>query len=184
MKNQRILSAALAVLMAGSLAACGGGAAGSTPASDTTDTSSAASASQAAPVDEYKQYKGGDVVLATDAVFNNFFTPYQAGNAIAWGSFCMEPLGKKIQGTADDYDLVLAESFDVDEENFLVTIQVKQGIKFHDGTPLTAEDVAWTIQSWIDYGRGAQIGNPTEVRQTGDYTVEVQYPEFNVNYKT
>lgn len=54
----------------------------------------------------------------------------------------MEPLGKKIQGTADDYDLVLAESFDVDEENFLVTIQVKQGIKFHDGTPLTAEDVA------------------------------------------
>ena len=184
MKNQRILSAALAVLMAGSLAACGGGAAGSTPASDTTDTSSAASASQAAPVDEYKQYKGGDVVLATDSVFNNFFTPYQAGNAIAWGSFCMEPLGKKIQGTADDYDLVLAESFDVDEENFLVTIQVKQGIKFHDGTPLTAEDVAWTIQSWIDYGRGAQIGNPTEVRQTGDYTVEVQYPEFNVNYKT
>ena len=120
MKNQRILSAALAVLMAGSLAACGGGAAGSTPASDTTDTSSAASASQAAPVDEYKQYKGGDVVLATDSVFNNFFTPYQAGNAIAWGSFCMEPLGKKIQGTADDYDLVLAESFDVDEENFLV----------------------------------------------------------------
>lgn len=184
MKNQRILSAALAVLMAGSLAACGGGAAGSAPASDTSATSSAASASQAAPVDEYKQYKGGDVVLATDAVFNNFFTPYQAGNAIAWGSFCMEPLGKKIQGTADDYDLVLAESFDVDEENFLVTIQVKQGIKFHDGTPLTAEDVAWTIQSWIDYGRGAQIGNPTEVRQTGDYTVEVQYPEFNVNYKT
>lgn len=50
--------------------------------------------------------------------------------------------GQKIQGTADDYDLVLAESFDVDEENFLVTIQVKQGIKFHDGTPLTAEDVA------------------------------------------
>ena len=31
MKNQRILSAALAVLMAGSLAACGGGAAGSAP---------------------------------------------------------------------------------------------------------------------------------------------------------
>lgn len=62
MKNQRILSAALAVLMAGSLAACGG-CRRQHPASDTTDTSSAASASQAAPVDEYKQYKGGDVVL-------------------------------------------------------------------------------------------------------------------------
>lgn len=98
MKNQRILSAALAVLMAGSLAACGGGAAGSTPASDTTDASSAASASQAAPVDEYKQYKGGDVVLATDSVFNNFFTPLSGRQRHCMGQLLHGASGQKDSG--------------------------------------------------------------------------------------
>lgn len=134
--------------------------------------------------DDLTSFKGGDLVIATESVFNNFFTPYQAGNAIVWGAFCMEPLGRKVQGTADDYDLVLAESVDIDAENFVVKIKIHEGITFHDGTPLTAEDVAWTIQSWVDYGRGGNIGNPTEIRQLDDYTVEVQFPEFNVNYKT
>lgn len=98
MKNQRILSAALAVLMAGSLAACGGGAAGSAPASDTSATSSAASASQAAPVDEYKQYKGGDVVLATDAVFNNFFTPLSGRQRHCMGQLLHGASGQKDSG--------------------------------------------------------------------------------------
>ncbi len=126
----------------------------------------------------------GSGSFSTTANFNNFFTPYQAGNANTWGLYCMEPLGRKIVGTADDYDLVLAESIDIDEEKFIMTIKVREGITFHSGDTLDAEDVAWTIQSWIDYGRGAQIGNPVAVRRTGDYTVEVQWDSFNVNYKT
>ena len=184
---KKLFALCLALLMLTSLiTACG-----SKTEPEATDPAGTESVTQAQDpqdsdesVEDYKKYSGGDLVLSTASVFNNFFTPYQAGNANVWGSFCMEPLGRKIQGTADDYTLVLAESFDIDEENCLVTIKVKEGIQFHDGTPLTAEDVAWTIQSWIDYGRGSQIGNPTEVRQTGDYTLEVQFPAFNVNYKT
>lgn len=185
---KKLIAICLAMLMLVSmLAACGSGSKTEAPAPTAAQTEAAAGTeaqTPAAPGEEYKQYKGGDLVLSTDSAFNNFFTPYQAGNATVWGSFCMEPLGKKIQGTADDYNLILAESFEIDAEKYLVTIKVKEGIQFHDGTPLTAEDVAWTIQSWIDYGRGPQIGNPTEVRQTGEYTLEVQYPAFNVNYKT
>ena len=130
------------------------------------------------------QYKGGDLVISTASAFNNFFTPYQAGNANVWGMFCMEPLGKKIVGTVDDYQLILAESIDIDEENFTMTIHVRQGVTFHSGDPCNAEDVAWTIQSWIDYGRGAQIGNPVSVTEVDEYTVEVKWDAFNVNYKT
>lgn len=130
------------------------------------------------------QYKGGDLVISTASAFNNFFTPYQAGNASVWGMFCMEPLGKKIVGTVDDYQLILAESIDIDEENFTMTIHLRQGVTFHSGDPCNAEDVAWTIQSWIDYGRGAQIGNPVSVTEVDEYTVEVKWDAFNVNYKT
>ena len=137
----------------------------------------------AGDAEEYKQYKGGDLVLSTTSAFNNFFTPYQAGNANVWGLFCMEPLGRKVVGTADDWDLVLAESVDIDEENFTITVKIHEGITFHSGDTLDAEDVAWTIQSWVDYGRGSQIGDPVEICQLDEYTVQVQYDSFNVNYK-
>jgi len=138
----------------------------------------------AAAEEEYKQHEGGDLVIATANPFNNCFTPYEAGNTVVWGMACVEPLGRKIQQTADDWELVLAKSFDVDEENALIKIEINQGIQFHNGYDLTAEDVAWTIQSWLDYGRGASIGNPISVKQTGDYTLEVQYEAFNVNFRS
>ena len=81
------------------------------------------------------QYKGGDLVISTASAFNNFFTPYQAGNANVWGMFCMEPLGKKIVGTVDDYQLILAESIDIDEENFTMTIHDCSKIVFHYFSP-------------------------------------------------
>jgi peptide/nickel transport system substrate-binding protein len=45
-------------------------------------------------------------------------------------------------------DLVpeLAESFTVSEDNTVYTFTLKEGLLFHDGTPLTAKDVVYTVQ--------------------------------------
>jgi peptide/nickel transport system substrate-binding protein len=42
------------------------------------------------------------------------------------------------------YDLTLADSWEVSEDGLTHTFKIKQGIKFHDGQPLTARDIAFT----------------------------------------
>jgi peptide/nickel transport system substrate-binding protein len=44
----------------------------------------------------------------------------------------------------------LAKSWIVSEDGKTITFTLKDGIKFHDGTPLTAEDYAWTLNRAID----------------------------------
>ncbi|UCF59778.1 MAG: hypothetical protein JSV37_08405, partial [Anaerolineaceae bacterium] len=40
---------------------------------------------------------------------------------------------------------VLAESVDVDVENLTITFHIRKGVKFHDGSDLTAEVAAWNL---------------------------------------
>jgi peptide/nickel transport system substrate-binding protein len=44
----------------------------------------------------------------------------------------------------------LAESWEVSEDNLTITFNLRQGVKWHDGTPFTAEDVLFTYQLYID----------------------------------
>jgi peptide/nickel transport system substrate-binding protein len=44
----------------------------------------------------------------------------------------------------------LAKSWTVSDDGMTVTFVLKDGIKFHDGTPLTADDYAWTLNRAID----------------------------------
>ena len=50
----------------------------------------------------------------------------------------------------------LAESWDVSEDARTLTFTLREGLTWHDGTPLTAEDVAFTFRSMAesDYGGG------------------------------
>ena len=41
----------------------------------------------------------------------------------------------------------LAEGYDYDEETFTYTFHIRDGIKWHDGEPLTADDVKFTIEA-------------------------------------
>jgi len=41
----------------------------------------------------------------------------------------------------------LAESFQVSEDGMSVTFTLKEGLTWHDGTPLTTEDVAWSVHT-------------------------------------
>ncbi len=40
----------------------------------------------------------------------------------------------------------LAESWEVSDDGLVWTFKIREGVTFHDGTPLTAEDVAWSLQ--------------------------------------
>jgi peptide/nickel transport system substrate-binding protein len=50
----------------------------------------------------------------------------------------------------------LAESWDISEDGTVYTFHIRQGVTFHDGSPLTADDVAFTYTRLLDPATGSQ----------------------------
>jgi peptide/nickel transport system substrate-binding protein len=44
----------------------------------------------------------------------------------------------------------LAESWEVSEDDLVWTFKIREGVTFHDGTPCTAEDIAWSLNWTIE----------------------------------
>src|ERR1700693_2046196 len=53
--------------------------------------------------------------------------------------------------------LALAEKFDFAEDGKSATFQLRAGLKFHDGSPITAEDVKWSYEHYTG-GAATEIG--------------------------
>jgi len=50
----------------------------------------------------------------------------------------------------------LAESWDISEDGTVYTFHIRQGVTFHDGSPLTADDVAFTYTRLLDPATASQ----------------------------
>jgi len=74
---------------------------------------------------------------------------------------------------------VLAESVDVDVENLTITFKIRQGVKFHDGSDLTAEVAAWNLQQVIDAGAMPYMDYFKEMRVEDDYTLVIELNAYN-----
>ena len=78
--------------------------------------------------------------------------------------------------TGDGYVGVLAESWEEDENG--ITFKIRQGVKFHDGQDLTAEDVVFSLQEGSTYA-GVNFGwdwiDFDNVEAVDEYTVYVPY---------
>jgi ABC-type transport system substrate-binding protein len=63
--------------------------------------------------------------------------------------------------TREDSHLVphprLAVSWSFDRTNTQLTLKLRPGLKFSDGTPLTAADIVWNINRYLDPSTGANI---------------------------
>ena len=72
----------------------------------------------------------------------------------------------------------IADSFDVSDDKLTYTFMLNEGITFHDGKELTAEDVVFTIESILDDKNASFLKSDFEevvsVHETDDYTVEIK----------
>ncbi|PYV31816.1 MAG: hypothetical protein DMG22_15425, partial [Acidobacteria bacterium] len=67
----------------------------------------------------------------------------------------------------------LAVSWKVSQEGRRITFRLRSGLRFSDGTPFTAEDVAYTIKALMD----PQLHSPTgDSFRSGEGQVDVQIP--------
>ncbi|MGO1440815.1 MAG: ABC transporter substrate-binding protein [Brevibacterium yomogidense] len=85
----------------------------------------------------------------------------------------------------DEYELQyrLAETFEPNAEATVWTATIREGVVFHDGTPLTAHDVVFTFERIIDpedpKSGAAGLVMLDEVVATDDHTVEFRLSEPN-----
>lgn len=69
---------------------------------------------------------------------------------------------------------VLAESYEVSEDGMVYTIKLRQGVKFHNGKEMTADDVVASMNRWLEISAKANtlIGGST-FEKVDDYTVKL-----------
>ena len=82
---------------------------------------------------------------------------------------------KQLPGGAMTYDYTklapeLAESWQVASDGMSVTFKLKKNAKFHDGAPVTAKDVKWSLDRAVSVG-----GFPTFQMSAGSLTKAEQF---------
>jgi peptide/nickel transport system substrate-binding protein len=86
----------------------------------------------------------------------------------------------------EDYSIVpsLAESWDISDDGKTYTFHLRRGVKFHDGTDFSAEDVIASLDRYLEVGgRKAQVAARLESYEAvDDYTIVMNIAEPVVSF--
>ena len=174
------------VMLAALLAACGGAAPAAPAALPTATRATELVAPElTTPEPEAEEAAAGDVVeggQVTIAMWSppNGFNPLNADSS--YGQFVIDILFNPLTRFNDDIEFAprLADSWEINADNTEFTFHLNPDAKWHDGTPLTAADVEFTVWAIshpeIMTNRGANIsflkGLEGSKRPEGVETVE------------
>ena len=80
----------------------------------------------------------------------------------------------------------LAESWDFDKKTNTYIFKLREGLTFHDGEPLTSEDVKFTLEAILDPSNGSEIiSNYTDIEAIDcpdELTIEIKLSQPNVAF--
>lgn len=97
-----------------------------------------------------------DLVISTYSAGHCYLDPHQT---TAYDDYVMmnQVYDTLVTADFDGTTIVdsLAKSWEVSNDGLVYTFHLKDGIKFHSGKPLTAEDVKWTYDRWKDPANAA-----------------------------
>lgn len=170
--SKKLLALLLALAMVFALAACGGN--NDAPAAPGNDA--AAAAGQAEGNDAAQAAYKTELNIAINANPPSLDAHAANSNIVGGiGSHIYEPL---FAMNADNQPTaVLAESYEIDETGTVYTIKLRQGVKFHNGQEMTADDVVASMENWLSLSTKATPIAGTTFAKADDYTITMTLTE-------
>jgi peptide/nickel transport system substrate-binding protein len=163
MEKKRSLWVALVLLLGLLVSACGAPAA-------------APSAPAAAEVSEAAAPEGGTLTLSLGEDFTTFHPYFDVSTRYFKPIFFEPPIRISDEG---DFEPWLAESWELSDDKMSVTLKLREGIKFHNGREMTADDVIWSF----DLARNADLGHHLSDRfQTAESATKIDDTTVQLNY--
>lgn len=182
----RLMSAVMtAALMAAGMTACSG--TSTPPTQQAGENAAAADAKKenttAGTAAAVSTASGDNIVtICYPDTLTTCFLPFSSSTGDRFSvAPAIESLGRQdAEGNVQPW---LADSFTTDPENLTVTIKLKEGIKFSDGTDFNADAVLWNFDKMKEGGKESELGNPESYEKTDDYTITVKYSAWANNWE-
>ena len=187
MKTRKLLALLLLLgLLSAALCGCGGGStgetAGSKPTDGSTSTEAQAPADQPAPEDHPNEITVG---IAQD--LDESLDPHKA--VAAGTKEVMFNVFEGLMKPTPEGDLIpaVAEKYEISDDQLVYTFTIRDGIKFHNGAPVTAGDVVNSITRCIEpYEAGVLAVEPLaaveKVTSVDERTVQIRLKEPNTEF--
>jgi peptide/nickel transport system substrate-binding protein len=173
------------VLLSLLLAACGSGPADQAAPAATTSETGMESSGQEATEPSSGETSGPKTGGTLQVAFQNEWAGLDPHTVSSYSSY--QILNNVLEGLTtfdDDLNLQpgLAESWEQSEDGKTWTFHLRQGVKFHNGREMTADDVKWSFERLIDPATGAgnagRVGPAeTQIEVVDPYTVAITHPE-------
>lgn len=186
--KKRLLTLTLTLgLLGTALAGCAqtaGDPSGSPSASGTPETSPSAST----PVESATGEKvdGGTLIMCEPTDISSLNILYETGDE---GMTMLKPVYDPLYIVSKDgVRYYLAESHEVSEDGLTITVKLRENLKWHDGEPITTEDVLWYFEMKSNPDNNASSGTkvngePVQVAAVDEYTFTVTLPSVSASYE-
>lgn len=125
---------------------------------------------------------GGDA-MNFNPLYANDRVSMTVMNALFNPMYVIEETGEKV--------FYLANSIDRSEDFLTYTIKLKSNLKWHDGKPLTADDVVFTVENILNEAQASKDrasfvidGNPIKVNKIDETTIEFVLSEVSTSIES
>lgn len=72
----------------------------------------------------------------------------------------------------------LCEKFEISDDSKEFTFYLRKGVKFHDGSEMTAEDVVASMNRWLEaFSNARALAGDSRFEEVDDYTVKITLPQ-------
>ena len=185
MKTRKLLALLLLLgLLSAALCGCGGGSTGKPAESKPTD----ASTGTEAPADpQPAEAHPNEITVGIAQDLDESLDPHKA--VAAGTKEVMFNVFEGLMKPTPDGDLVpaVAESYEISDDQLVYTFTIREGITFHNGAPVTANDVVYSISrcanaSEPDVQRIEALEMIDVVRAQGENTVSVSLEEPSTEF--
>jgi len=119
---------------------------------------------------------GGTLNMSLGEDFITFHPYFDVSTAQFKPIFFEAPIRISDEG---DFEPWLAESWEESEDGLSITLNLHQGVMFHNGREMTADDVIWSVEHAMSEEFGHHLSDrfqlATGAEKIDDYTVKINY---------